>query len=184
MLDLKFKFVVCGQEGVGKTSLLLRYAKNRFLETKSTVGVEFLVKDVFLNNAKIRLHLWDFAGEGRFRTLLGPFCLGSSGAIFVYDMTDSISFDRLTEWMDLVNSNTAVFNPANERVPIPKVLVGTKKDLLSEDLPRLDPSIIATFMADHSIKSHFETSAKNGENVAAVFMDLVDQVMTLFQQKE
>ena len=43
--EFKFKVVVVGDSGVGKTNLIHRFVKNNFSEnTKATVGVEFLSK--------------------------------------------------------------------------------------------------------------------------------------------
>ena len=45
--DFLFKIVLVGDSGVGKTNLLLRFAKNEFnLESKSTIGVEFATKTI------------------------------------------------------------------------------------------------------------------------------------------
>jgi small GTP-binding protein len=66
-----FKICIFGDSGVGKTSLTHRYISNRFEEdTKMTIGVDILSKDVEIENFIVKLQIWDFAGEERFRFLL------------------------------------------------------------------------------------------------------------------
>lgn len=69
--SLEAKIVVLGAQGVGKTSLLLRYIKNQFKagSTASTVGASFLTKKVVddESDTTVRLQIWDTAGQERFR---------------------------------------------------------------------------------------------------------------------
>jgi len=56
----KFKVTLFGPGGVGKTSLLLRYIKDYFSnDLKKTIGSNFLIKDVVIDNKNVRLLLWD-----------------------------------------------------------------------------------------------------------------------------
>lgn len=72
--SLEAKIVVLGAQGVGKTSLLLRYIKNQFspASTTSTVGASFLTKRVVDDESDtvVRLQIWDTAGQERFRYVL------------------------------------------------------------------------------------------------------------------
>lgn len=69
--SLEAKIVVLGAQGVGKTSLLLRYIKNQFssANTTSTVGASFMTKRVVDDESDtvVRLQIWDTAGQERFR---------------------------------------------------------------------------------------------------------------------
>ena len=62
--DFLFKIVLVGDSGVGKTNLLLRFAKDEFnMESKSTIGVEFATKTITTENGHvIRAQIWDTAG--------------------------------------------------------------------------------------------------------------------------
>ena len=61
------KIVVIGDEGVGKTSLILRYVKNRFTEDyKPTLGADFAIKEFKLNGTNIKIYLWDIGGTKRY----------------------------------------------------------------------------------------------------------------------
>ncbi len=178
MLNIKFKIPICGQGSVGKTCLVLRFTENKFMETKSTIGVAFAIKDVQTQEqGKIRLQIWDFAGEERFRTLLGPFCIGSSGAILLFDLNWPESFKELDDWMEIVRDNTGESDRLGKKQPIPVVLAGTKKDLCKGGERPIKKGLIDAFMKKHGITSYHEISSKTGENVESVFRDLVAQML-------
>ena len=52
--------ILLGDSGVGKSNICLRFAKNEFCEsTLTTVGVEFIVKDMVVDNKRITIQVWD-----------------------------------------------------------------------------------------------------------------------------
>lgn len=122
-----FKVVVAGAGGVGKTALIQRYVTGTFIEDhKMTIGAQFSIKDIELeNNEKVRLQLWDFAGEERFRFLLGDYCRGASGAFVCYDITDYATFEQIPEWLRIIRKNAGM---------IPIILVGNKYDLPNHEV--------------------------------------------------
>ena len=66
----KFKLCIFGDGGVGKTSLTHRYLDRVFKEDlKMTIGTDLSVKDLKVDDHKVRLHIWDFAGEERYKIL-------------------------------------------------------------------------------------------------------------------
>lgn len=181
MMSVKYKIVIAGQTSVGKTSLVLRFTQDKFTETKSTIGVGFAIKDVHTERSgKIRLQIWDFAGEERFRTLLGPFCTGAAGAILLHDLTDPDTFTKLDDWIRIVRSNTGDLVAGGEKHPVPVLLAGAKKDLVHG--PRSVPrEQIDAFMKKHGITAYFEISSKTGENVEDVFSILVKAMLDLYE---
>ncbi|MHA1762762.1 MAG: Rab family GTPase, partial [Promethearchaeota archaeon] len=83
------KIVIFGDSGTGKTSLMYRYMTNHFIEDiRLTIGVDFHVKIMKIGNKEIKLQIWDFGGEVRFRFLFPSYILGASGGIFMYDITN------------------------------------------------------------------------------------------------
>jgi len=180
MLNIKYKIVICGEAVVGKTCLVMRYTENKFMETKSTIGVAFAVKDVHTDEqGKIRLQIWDFAGEERFRTLLGPFCIGASGAIMLFDLTKPDSFTHLDDWMDIVRSHTGESDRIGKKTAIPVVLAGSKKDLLKGPERLVKKETLNAFMKKNAVTSYHEISSKTGENVEVVFKDLVKRMLAV-----
>ena len=81
---LKYKIILAGDKNVGKSSLIARFCDNTFNENmKDTIGVAFKRKNVDLkiNNREIsvELHIWDFGGEKKYRTLFPSYAHGASG---------------------------------------------------------------------------------------------------------
>jgi small GTP-binding protein len=121
-----FKVVIGGSGGVGKSSLIQRYVNGSFMDNqKMTIGAQFHVKALDVDNQPLKLQLWDFAGEERFRFMLADYCLGAQGAFIVYDVTDFSTFEQVVEWLKIIRTK------AKE---IPIMLVGNKYDLPNHEV--------------------------------------------------
>lgn len=58
--DHRFKYIVVGPSGVGKSSLLLQFTDKRFEPSHDmTIGVEFGARTVKLNGQTIKIQIWD-----------------------------------------------------------------------------------------------------------------------------
>ncbi len=63
-----------GNSGVGKSSLLLRYADDVFTESYlATIGVDFKFKVKTIQNKVVKMQIWDTAGQQRFRTIVNTY---------------------------------------------------------------------------------------------------------------
>lgn len=122
-----FKVVVGGAGGVGKTALIQRYCTGTFAEDhKMTIGAAFSMKQVTLDTGEIvKMQLWDFAGEERFRFILSDYCKGASGAFVCYDITDYDTFAQIPEWLRIIRGSAGM---------IPIILIGTKYDLENHEV--------------------------------------------------
>ena len=61
--DYLYKILLVGDAGVGKTSLMKWYESGTFdLESKATVGVEFLTKTLEYDGRVLQSQIWDTAG--------------------------------------------------------------------------------------------------------------------------
>jgi small GTP-binding protein len=159
------KIVVCGDGGVGKTSLLNRYVSNEFMECmKLTVGADFFTQVFDCKGSIIKLQLWDFGGEERFRFLLPDYCKGACGVLLTFDLTDYTTLQSIDEWMHIIKENTT--DPLT-------ILVGTKAD----NAAFLDEEVIKKFCHAHEIDEFIPTSSKTGENVDFVFHELVRRIV-------
>mmetsp|Transcript_73826 Transcript_73826/g.102541 ORF Transcript_73826/g.102541 Transcript_73826/m.102541 type:complete len:144 (+) Transcript_73826:30-461(+) len=120
--DYLFKMLLIGNSGVGKSCLLLRYAENSFNENFfNTIGVDFKLKTIRLEDQTIKLQIWDTAGQERFRTLTASYYRGAQGIIIVYDVTDRETFENVRTWINEIEK----YSQAN----VCKILVGNKCDM-------------------------------------------------------
>jgi len=115
-----FKIVVVGDGGIGKSTMIQRLITGKYIEQKITIGTDLASWSLGMADMSIKLQIWDFAGEKRFRFFLPSYSRGAEGCLLCYDITRYTSFQNLQEWYDIVKNNTS-----DPRF----VLVGGKVDL-------------------------------------------------------
>ncbi|KAI8064499.1 ras-like GTP-binding protein RYL2 [Gongronella butleri] len=120
--NLEAKVVVLGSQGVGKTSLVVRYINKTFApNSTSTIGASFMTKKLTVDNCKVRLQIWDTAGQERFRAMSQLYYRGAQAALLVYDITSQESFQELHSWVEELKRNM------NDELIM--VVIGNKSDL-------------------------------------------------------
>ena len=159
-----YKLVVAGEGGVGKTTLIIRYCEGIFKhDTRTTVGVGFASKEVQLHGESIKLQIWDFGGEERFRFILPAYCKGANAAVLAFDSTRFQSVKNLPEWVDIIRKNAG---------SIPIILVGTKVDL--KDQRTVKPEDGDDFSKKNKMNGYYDVSSKTGLNVDNVFAKVAE----------
>jgi small GTP-binding protein len=171
MQDVLFKMVLFGDAGVGKTALVNRYLTGLFdPQYKITVGVDFHVKKLEVGGRNVSLQIWDFAGESQFKFLLPSYIRGSSGGVFMYDITRESSLNNIAEWLTITNSS---IRRESDRFPL--LLVGGKADL--EHNRDVSKDAAAETLKKYELLNWFECSSKTGENVERIFIDISLEMM-------
>ena len=120
--DYLLKFIIIGDDVVGKSNLLSHYVHGQFKpEYQSTIGVEFGAKNVVIRNTTYRIQIWDTAGQENFRSITRAYYKNSVCALVVYDISNRNSFNNVSSWIEdcRYNSPKTIF----------MVLVGNKSDL-------------------------------------------------------
>jgi small GTP-binding protein len=88
-----FKIVMVGDSDTGKTSILLRFSENMFSKTyKCTIGLDFKIKTLQVDESILKLQIWDTAGQERFKCLHPSYFRNADGCIAVYDITERHTF--------------------------------------------------------------------------------------------
>ena len=167
--DYTFKIMMLGDASVGKTSLTVRFIKGFFIEDlRLTIGVDFYSKTTAFNEKNVKLQIWDFGGEERFRFLLSQYCKWSNLAFFLYYITNSKSLEHLPDWTQIIRENAG---------DITIMLIGSKVDLDEFRAVTRDDGILAA--KKYNLTYFVELSSKTGENVEQAFNVMTE---TLFEK--
>lgn len=161
-----FKVCLFGDGGVGKTTLINRYLTGVFQGGQEiTIGVDFHIKKIIIEETRISLQIWDFAGEERFRFLLPSYVLGASGGIFVYDITRFTSLKNFQDWVEIFKQG---YKGPSDQIPI--IMVGSKLDLeYKRAVSRTEAYELAK---KNNLFGYIECSSKEGQNVQEVFLEI------------
>ena len=157
--NFSFKIIVLGDQNVGKTSLILRHAENKFKESYlPTLGVSITTNtiDLSLRKAKTLFSIWDFGGQSYFRRVRLSYYAGAQACFIVFDLTNRESFENVLKW------NEEKLKFAGDIVTI---LLGNKNDLPERAVSNEE---VVEF-ANKNGFTFFETSALTGSNVTDAF---------------
>ncbi|KAJ6797878.1 ras-related protein ARA-4 [Iris pallida] len=168
-----FKIVIIGDSGVGKSNLLSRYSRNEFNpNSRATIGVEFQTQSLTIDGREVKAQIWDTAGQERFRAVTSAYYRGAVGALLVYDVTRSATFDSVDRWLQELNTHSDS--------TVARMLIGNKCDLgeiravSTEDGKNLAESEGLFFM---------ETSALDSTNVKTAFEMVIKEIYNRVSRK-
>ncbi|CAH0491746.1 hypothetical protein KXD40_005803 [Peronospora effusa] len=177
MTESILKVVLIGDSGVGKSNLVMRFTKNKYMpHSVQTVGFEFATKTIRVGDRRLKAQIWDTAGQERFQSLTAAYYRNAVGAMIVYDITNRSSFEHVTGWLAQVHEHS------HESLVL--ILVGNKCDLAhlpeSREVSTLEA---ARFAATHSME-FLETSALDSTNVVDAFKKMIVPVGRLLSPTE
>ncbi|TXT56166.1 MAG: Small GTP-binding domain protein [Promethearchaeota archaeon] len=166
--DYLFKVVIFGDGGVGKTTLVKRYLLGTFENTTMTIGADFFVKRVKVDEKNVTLQIWDFGGEEQFRFILPQYVSGSSGGIFMFDISRYMSLNNFDDWLEIFREEYSKKKKINQTLPI--IMVGGKKDLAEKR--SVEKQRAQEIVKSQNLLDYIECSSKTGENVDKIFEEL------------
>ena len=176
-----FKITLLGDGAVGKTSLRKTYLGEGFKDGYSmTIGADFAVKRLRIDDQDFVAQIWDLAGQQRFSAVREVYYRGTSGCLLVFDISRRSSFENIPSWIaELLKNNS------NRVVPI--VLIGNKSDLRNtakDPIMREQSEEYANSLSQWSGFSvpYIETSAKTGENVDEAFKTLLKNIVLFYEK--
>jgi small GTP-binding protein len=159
------KICMVGAPSVGKTSLISRYVHSLFSERYlSTVGVKIDKKLLQVDGLSVALILWDLAGDDDFQPLKLSHLRGAAGYLLVADGSRCSTLDQAVELRRRVVQAVG---------DVPFVLVLNKSDLAAEW--EVEIARIAALTAQGWVVR--QTSAKKGDGVEAVFLELTRMIL-------
>lgn len=167
MYNAILKTAIFGDVGCGKTTLRKRFITDVFdSNCLNTIGVDFQSKDIKFDGMELKLIIWDFAGQKRFRYMFPQYLNGAIGGILMYDITNFSSFSDISNWVSLIQETS-------KRFPI--ILLGGKLDLDDlREIPRKDGVRVAKSMG---LNGFVECSSKTGENVGLLFKAMIELML-------
>ncbi|XP_036854270.1 ras-related protein Rab-23 isoform X2 [Manis javanica] len=153
-IEVAIKMVVVGNGAVGKSSMIQRYCKGIFTKDyKKTIGVDFLERQIQVNDEDVRLMLWDTAGQEEFDAITKAYYRGAQACVLVFSTTDRESFEAISSWREKVVAEVG---------DIPTVLVQNKIDLLDDSCIKNEE---AEALAKKLKLRFYRTSVKEDLNV-------------------
>ncbi|XP_063228524.1 ras-related protein Rab-30 isoform X1 [Bacillus rossius redtenbacheri] len=166
------KVILCGEYGVGKSSLFRRYAANAFVtatDRRSTLGLDHFDKAYKVGGKEIRLQLWDTGGMERVASITSSYYKFAEAAILVFALDNAASFHILSQHLlEIVSyaENAKIF------------LCGNKSDLEGHT-PQVSDSDMESFceQCHNLISATYKTSCKTGEGVDEMFADIAKHLI-------
>jgi len=161
-MELNKKIILTGSFGVGKTSLFSRFIYSEFDEKYlTTIGVKVDKKTVNIDDTILNIMLWDIAGEVAQDKVPLSYFLGTSGIIYVFDLTRPMTYNNIATDIEYLKN---ILPEAVIKV------IGNKKDLVTD-------AHIETVISNLSVECDMTTSAKTGENVEQLFKDIGESLV-------
>jgi len=123
-----------------------------------------------MNSSKIILQIWNLRSDHQFQFIFPVFIKGTSGGIFMYDITNYSSIKNVEKWLTLFKDNIS-----NDKKRIPLLMVGGKLDLHKERV--ISRRSAKKVSKKYKLLEYFECSSKTGENVDKIFEFLTRSII-------
>ena len=165
----EFNLLLLGETNVGKTSIFERFINGTFTENKSaSIGIDFETK-AFKNKQKnYKIHLYDTAGQERFRSITQQYYKNAEGYFIVFDLSNENSLSAIQYWVDTIKE----FSKESKFI-----ILGNKDDLtnkkisdevINDELNKLKES------ENNKDLIYLKTSAKKNKNIIKAFETMID----------
>ena len=172
MTECSYKVLIIGDTKVGKTSMVMRYTSNKWLNSvKPTIGADFAVKVVQWSSSEtVKLHLWDIAGQEHFRAMTRTYYRGASGCVVMFDVTNRETYQHARDWKYDLDSKVVLPNGQ----PVPCILLANKDDV---DAKLVTPIEVQKFARDNGFFYWGFISVKENRNVDESIRQLIQAML-------
>ena len=165
--DYTIKILVVGDSTVGKTNFIRMFIENKFNQNyMTTSGIDLKTSSIEIKNKKIRVQLWDTAGQEKYKAITKNLFLKVQAALIVYDITNEETFNNLKTWVRSIKDECGK--------QIQMLIIGNKNDLNEERV--VDKNIAMEYAKEEKI-DYLETSSKTGDNIQKAISLLCEKVL-------
>jgi len=170
-----YKVLLLGNSYVGKTCILLRFSEDIFKENYDvTIGLNYRIKSMTVENNPIKMQIWDTSGEEKFKAIAKNFYRGAHGVLLVYDICQKNSFLDVKSWIEQIIENA-------DNDDIVMILCGNKCD--NEKERKISKEEGENLAKNYGIP-FFESSAKNNININEMFETMAQKIFTKIGNKQ
>ena len=170
----RFKVILLGEKGVGKSSIIDRYVKNKFSNFEQSNMRDAIQVKTFETDKDIvvELSINDTSEvENLGNNFPRAYFVDALGAMLVFNLTNPNSFQKLSYWKSELNSK------GREDVVI--CYLGNQSDLTADIKVKSDE--IKNFVGNNL---YYQVSAKTGNNIALAFDSLTREIIKKQKEEE
>lgn len=164
----RYRVVVLGEGGVGKSALTLQYVQRSFLEHHDPTIEDAYVQRTVIEGEPCLLDILDTAGQVEFTAMREQYMRGGEGFMICYSIADRHSFKEVEQYINLITK----VRPAED---VPVVIVGNKVDLEVAGLREVSTTE-GKELASKLSASFLEASAAERWQVDDIFCQLVRDI--------
>lgn len=164
--DFILKILIVGDSGTGKTQLFNRFGDETYSpDYRPTQSVEYRHRYIERNKFRCKIQVWDCVSSGS-TAVMNSIYKGTNAVILCIDLTNKSSIDAVSDWIAEIQGYT------NDHIYIS--LVGTKLDNPDRCISYQEAEALARSLN----LPYSEVSAKTGQGVESVFVNIVSELQT------
>ncbi|MFX1448272.1 MAG: Rab family GTPase [Promethearchaeota archaeon] len=154
------KIVLFGDHFPERAIFSQKFSTKFRVQGKMVNGVDLASKDISVDDHKVRLQIWDFGGQERFKYFIPNYVHGAQGGLFLYNVTNRRSIDHIDDWLSLIR----------KEIPediFPIIAVGIVPDEGCERQVASEEAI--AIVKSRNLNGFVECNLKTGENIEKAF---------------
>lgn len=176
------KLVLIGNGGVGKTTLIMNLINPEYRLSRhpSTHGLDLIPWYINDKNRKFRLNVWDFGGQGKYRSVQQFFC--TADALYLYvtdpyenDVVEGEYYDGYHYWLNFISSLPKDKVQRDNTIVNPVLYILNKIDTHGSKF--LDEKTINDKFS--CISAFLKVSCKNGEGIDQLRDAIVQEMLKM-----
>ncbi|MFX0062918.1 MAG: GTP-binding protein [Candidatus Hermodarchaeota archaeon] len=172
----RIKIVVCGEGGVGKTSLLETFFARSYCSSSMTPGFQPFSMNIL---ESITLQIWDLGGQTHFQQMgngkvFNEFMTEASLVLLCFSLDDLNTLEEIPKWVSRISDPQEVI----------LILVGTKEDISKFSGIENVEKVVQPYLKKFNIYSFIPTSSKtNQASVDNVFIEILSLLLKIDREK-